>query len=44
VVLRGEKPRAVLDRQAEGLRKIIAETGAPCWLPDAPSQGPCPVE
>jgi multiple sugar transport system substrate-binding protein len=44
VVLRGEKPRAVLDRQAEGLKKIIAETGAPCWLPDKPSQGPCPVE
>lgn len=44
IVLRGEKPRAVLDRQAEALKKIIAETGAPCWKPDAPSSGPCPVE
>jgi multiple sugar transport system substrate-binding protein len=44
IVLRGQNPRAVLDKQAEALRKIMTESGAPCWLPDAPSQGACPVQ
>lgn len=44
VVLRGEAPRAALDRQAETLKRIIAETKAACWAPDAPSDGPCPVQ
>ena len=44
VVLRGQKPRAVLDRQAETLRRLMTETGAPCWLPDPPSTGPCQVQ
>jgi multiple sugar transport system substrate-binding protein len=44
VVLRGQKPRAVLERQAETLRRLITETGAPCWLPDPPSTGPCQVQ
>jgi multiple sugar transport system substrate-binding protein len=43
VVLRGQKPRAVLDRQAEDLRRIMTETGAPCWTPDPPSAGACQV-
>ncbi|WP_155984542.1 hypothetical protein [Roseomonas gilardii] len=30
VVLCGEKPRAALDRQAEVMRRIMTETGAPC--------------
>ena len=44
IVLRGQKPRAVLDRQAETLRHLMTETGAPCWLPDPPSTGPCQVQ
>jgi multiple sugar transport system substrate-binding protein len=44
VVLRGQKPHAVLDRQSEELRKIMADTGAPCWTPDPPSQGACQVK
>ena len=44
IVLRGEEIRQVLDREAANLRRILQETGAPCWAPDPPSQGPCPVE
>ena len=41
VVLRGEKPRAVLDREAETLNHLMTEIGAPCWQPDPPSPGAC---
>jgi multiple sugar transport system substrate-binding protein len=41
VVLRGEEPRAVLDREAETLQHLMTETGAPCWQPDPPSTGAC---
>ncbi|WP_293799964.1 ABC transporter substrate-binding protein [uncultured Bosea sp.] len=44
IVLRGEDPKAALDRQGEVLKRIIAETKAPCWLPDKPSDGPCPIQ
>jgi len=44
IVLRGQDVRRVLDSQAEVLREIMNDTGAPCWLPDAPSAGACPVE
>jgi multiple sugar transport system substrate-binding protein len=43
IVLRGEKPRAVLDREAESLERLMTETGAPCWQPDPPTTGACPV-
>ena len=43
VVLRGEAPRAVLDRQGAALEKMMTDTGAPCWRPDPPSQGACKV-
>ena len=43
IVLRGQPVRAALDRQAEALKRVIDLTGAPCWTPDAPSKGPCPV-
>lgn len=36
--------RAVLDDQKGKLEAIMNETGAPCWAPDAPSEGACPVE
>jgi multiple sugar transport system substrate-binding protein len=44
IVLGGQDVRAALDDQAETLRRIIEEAGAPCWAPDPPSDGPCPVE
>jgi multiple sugar transport system substrate-binding protein len=44
IVLRGEPVRAVLDAQGAVLDAIMKETGAPCWAPDAPSAGACPVQ
>lgn len=44
IVLANQPVREVLDQQAEALRQLMVTTGAPCWLPDAPSEGPCPVE
>ena len=43
IVLRGEPVRAVLDSQAPALSAIMTETKAPCWAPDKPSTGACPV-
>jgi multiple sugar transport system substrate-binding protein len=44
IVIRGQDVRAALDTEGGKLAQIMAETGAPCWAPDAPSDGPCPVE
>ena len=44
IVLAGQDIADVLDEQAETLRAIMEESKAPCWAPDAPSDGPCPVE
>ena len=44
VVLRGENSRAVLDREAETLNRLMTETGAPCWQPDPPSNGACQAQ
>jgi multiple sugar transport system substrate-binding protein len=44
IVLGGQDVRAVLDEQANTLRDLITQANAPCWAPDAPSQGACPVE
>jgi multiple sugar transport system substrate-binding protein len=44
IVLGGQDVRAVLDEQAATLRGLLEQAKAPCWAPDAPSQGPCPVE
>ena len=44
IVLGGQDVQAALDDQAETLRDIMEEAGAPCWAPDEPSDGPCPVE
>ncbi|MFN7222970.1 MAG: extracellular solute-binding protein [Paracoccaceae bacterium] len=43
IILGGQDIRQVLDSQAEALRTVINEAGAPCWAPDAASEGPCPV-
>lgn len=44
IVLANQDVRTVLDSQAEALRAIMQETGAPCWAPDKPSEGACPVD
>ncbi len=44
IVLGGQDVRAVLDEQAEALRGVMEQAKAPCWAPDKPSEGPCPVE
>ncbi len=44
IVLAGQDIRTVLDDQKGKLAAIMNETGAPCWAPDAPSEGACLVE
>ncbi|SHG47080.1 ABC transporter substrate-binding protein [Cognatishimia maritima] len=44
IVLAGQPIDRVLADQKKTLQKIMDETGAPCWAPDAPSEGACPVE
>lgn len=44
IVLAKQPIRAVLDSQADTLRKIMQETNAPCWEPDKASNGACPVK
>lgn len=44
IILAGQDIRTVLDDQKAVLAKIMEQTGAPCWAPDAPSEGACPVE
>ena len=44
IILARQPIRAVLDDQKGRLAAIMEETGAPCWAPDAPSEGACPVE
>ncbi len=44
IVLANQDIRMVLDDQKAALEAIMNETGAPCWAPDAPSEGACPVE
>jgi multiple sugar transport system substrate-binding protein len=43
VVLNGEDIQTVLDQEGQNLQNLMNETGAPCWAPDPPSVGPCPV-
>ncbi|MGP6089819.1 ABC transporter substrate-binding protein [Antarctobacter jejuensis] len=44
IVLAGQPIEMVLEDQKGRLAAIMEETGAPCWAPDAPSEGACPVE
>lgn len=44
IVLGGQDIRRVLDDQKKTLAAIMEASGAPCWAPDAPSTGACPVE
>jgi hypothetical protein len=43
IVLRGHNPRVVLDQEAEVLRRLMAEVGAPYWEPGPPGVGGCHV-
>ncbi|MEM7047476.1 MAG: ABC transporter substrate-binding protein [Pseudomonadota bacterium] len=44
IVLANQDIETVLNDQKRALQAIMNETGAPCWAPDASSDGPCPVE
>jgi multiple sugar transport system substrate-binding protein len=44
IVLRGEAPHAVLEREAVVLQGIMNDTKAPCWKPDPVSAGACQVK
>jgi multiple sugar transport system substrate-binding protein len=44
IILGNQPIPDVLAQQAGTLRGIMEQASAPCWLPDAPSEGACPVE
>ena len=44
IVLSGQNPRTVLDRETETLRRLMTETAAPRWQPDPHSSGACQVQ
>lgn len=44
VVINGEDVNAVLEEEAANLQALLDDTGAACWAPDPPSDGPCQVE
>ena len=44
VVINGEEVTTVLEAEAANLQSLLDDTGAPCWAPDPPSEGPCQVE
>ncbi|MBZ0307851.1 MAG: ABC transporter substrate-binding protein [Anaerolineae bacterium] len=41
VVLEGQDPMTVLEEEGAALQTLLDETGAACWVPDPPSDGPC---
>jgi multiple sugar transport system substrate-binding protein len=44
VVLDGEDATTVLEAEGANLQALLDDTGAACWAPDPPSDGPCQVE
>ncbi|MGO8659125.1 carbohydrate ABC transporter substrate-binding protein, partial [Rhizobium ruizarguesonis] len=44
IVLQNEPIADVLKAQGATMAKLMADTKAACWAPDAKSDGPCPVE
>ncbi|TCD12300.1 ABC transporter substrate-binding protein [Oricola cellulosilytica] len=44
IILAGQDIPAVLDQQGDALAAIVEQAAAPCWAPDEPSDGPCPVD
>jgi len=43
IVIDGGDITTVLAEEGDNLETLLVETGAPCWPPDAPSTGACPV-
>ena len=43
IVINGEDIITVLTEEGANLQALMNETGAPCWAPDEPSDGPCQV-
>lgn len=44
IVLANQDIKTVLNDIKPRLQAVMDASGAPCWAPDAPSDGPCPVE
>ena len=44
VVIDGEDVTTVLEEEGATLQALLDETGAACWAPDPPSDGPCQVQ
>ncbi len=44
IILQNEPVADVLKLQGETMTKLMADTKAPCWAPDAKSDGACPVD
>jgi len=44
IVINDEDIETVLEEEAANLQTLLNETGAPCWPPDPPSEGPCQVK
>jgi multiple sugar transport system substrate-binding protein len=43
VVLNGEDAATAVAQEGDALEQLMQTTGAPCWAPDPPSDGPCAV-
>jgi len=44
IILANQDIQTVLDEEANVLRDLMVQANAPCWEPDEPSEGPCPVD
>lgn len=44
IVLQNQPVADVLAKQGAVMAKLMADTKAPCWAPDAKSEGACPVQ
>lgn len=44
ILLASRDIKTVLDAEADTLRGIMKDAKAPCWAPDKPSTGACPVD
>lgn len=44
ILINGEDIETVLAEEAANLQSLLDDVGAPCWPPDAPSEGACQVE
>ncbi len=44
ILLANADIKTVLDQEAQNLSAIMKDSNAPCWAPDKPSTGACPVD